>query len=131
MLVAHVLVADDDPDICDLVVFAMQSAGHTTHAVADGTSALEALCTTQFALAILDVSMPGATGIEVVRQVRAVDPDRTLPIILFSANCTESDIRRGLVAGANEYLPKPVALTDLRRRVAELLAAGPAFTRAV
>ncbi len=119
---AHVLIADDDPDIRELFEMTVGSLGHTWCAVGDGGAAIEALAQPGYDLAILDVGMPCATGIEVVAKVRADDPARSLPIILVSAYSSDDDVRRGLEAGADDYLTKPVVLAELRRRICALLA---------
>lgn len=118
---ATVLIADDDQDMLDLLTLTVTALGHTVEAVVDGGAALDSLTASHFDLAILDVSMPTMTGIEVVRAVRAANPHRGLPIILLSANTTSSDVRAGLGAGADEYHFKPVALAALRNRIHALL----------
>ena len=126
----HILIADDEPDICVLLEIQMEALGHTYVSAADGLQALDALSTHEFDLAILDVSMPHYTGIQVVEQVRALDPDRHLPIILLSALSGAEDIRRGLDAGATVYLTKPTSMADLRTQVSALLGDSPWTTTA-
>ena len=68
-------------------------------------------------LAILDVSMPGAKGLDVTALVRSVDPQHELKVILMSDYATPADVQRGLVVGADSYLIKPMSLNDLRNRI--------------
>jgi DNA-binding response OmpR family regulator len=117
--VPHVLIADDDFDIRTLVEIQIEMMGFTSDSVADGRAALDALTTKAYDLAILDQQMPEATGIEVTKRIRAADHD--LPIIMMSAFSTDQDIRRGLDAGADRYLTKPVSLRVFREVVEDLL----------
>ena len=104
----RVLVADDEDDIRDLVCLAVRKAGAAeVTAVADGTAALAAARLHLPDLAVLDVSMPGATGLEVCAALRA-DPDTAgISILLLSAGASLDDVARGLSAGADAYLAKP------------------------
>ena len=118
---SHILVADDEPDICHLVRLQMERLGHTCEIATNGHEALAALHTTKFDLAILDNWMPLLTGIEIVKQVRDVGPDRSLPIILMSAFAGDADIHRGIEAGADAYVTKPMSLAPFRAQVQQLL----------
>jgi DNA-binding response OmpR family regulator len=110
----RVLVADDEDDIRALVGLAVRRAGCTVATeVADGTQALTAARTDPPDLAVLDVSMPGATGLEVCTALRA---DRA----------TAGDVARGLAAGADAYLAKPFSVAGLVARVRELTAGATA-----
>ena len=116
-----VIIADDDTDIRDLVRITIGRAGYTVvAAVADGAAALEAIREHHPDLAILDVSMPELTGVEVCRAVRA---DRTLDntrLLLLSASVDDSARAVGIEAGADYFLPKPFS----PRGLLEWLAVG-------
>jgi DNA-binding response OmpR family regulator len=117
----RVLVADDEPDIRDLVCLAVRKAGGTVaSSVADGTAALTAAREDPPDLAVLDVSMPGATGLEVCSALRAEPATAGTRILLLSAGASAEDVARGLAAGADAYLAKPFAVAGLVARVREL-----------
>ena len=117
------LVADDEDDIRALVGLAVRRAGCTVAIeVADGRQALTAARTDPPDLAVLDVSMPGATGLEVCTALRADPATAGVPVLLLSAGATPDDVARGLAAGADAYLAKPFSVAGLVARVRELTA---------
>jgi DNA-binding response OmpR family regulator len=114
----RVLVADDEPDIRDLVRLAVQRAGGTVvGAVADGTAALAAARALRPDLAVLDVSMPGASGLEVCAALRADADAAGTRVLLLSAGASEEDVTRGLAAGADLYLIKPFGVAFLVEQI--------------
>ena len=124
---ARVLVADDEPDIRVLVTLAVAKAGcQVVAAVADGTAALAAALADPPDLVVLDVSMPGATGLEVCAALRAAPATAGCRVLLLSAGASPDDVARGLAAGADGYLPKPFTVAGLVARVRELTGAVPA-----
>ena len=123
----RVLVADDEDDIRALVGLAIRRAGCTVATeVADGTQALIAARTDPPDLAVLDVSMPGATGLEICTALRADPATAGVPVLLLSAGATHDDVARGLAAGADAYLAKPFSVAGLVARVRELTAGATA-----
>ena len=119
----RVLVADDEEDIRLLVALAVQKAGcSVAAAVADGGQALAAARAEPPDLAVLDVSMPGATGLEVCAALRSVPATSGCRVLLLSAGASPDDVARGLSAGADAYLPKPFRVAELVARVRELTA---------
>ncbi|MDQ1661084.1 MAG: two-component system, OmpR family, response regulator MtrA [Blastococcus sp.] len=123
----RVLVADDEDDIRDLVCLAVGRAGGVVlRAVADGTAALTAARADLPQLAVLDVSMPGATGLDVCAELRADPATAGITILLLSAGASSADIARGLAAGADAYLPKPFSVAALVRQIRELTSGVPA-----
>jgi DNA-binding response OmpR family regulator len=121
---AVVLIADDDPDIRDLVEFKLTQVGHAVVAREDGPAALEAIRANRPDIALLDVMMPGMTGIEVCRALRTESATADLPVILLTARASDSDMEEGIEVGADDYVIKPFSLRDLTNRVEELLAEG-------
>ncbi|MGA8257156.1 MAG: response regulator [Nocardioides sp.] len=120
---ARIVVADDDTDIRELVEFKLSSMGHEIVAVGDGAAAYEACRVERPDLAVLDVMMPGTSGLEAIKMLRA-DPDlRHLPVILLTARAQESDVEFGLDSGADDYMTKPFSPRELGERVEALLAA--------
>ncbi|MGY1681960.1 response regulator transcription factor [Geodermatophilus sp. SYSU D01176] len=117
----RVLVADDEDDIRALVALAVRRAGCTVVTeVPDGTQALTAARTDPPDLAVLDVSMPGATGLEVCAALRSDPATAAVPVLLLSAGASPDDLARGLAAGADAYLAKPFSVAGLIARVREL-----------
>ena len=123
----RVLVADDEEDIRDLVCLAVVKAGClVVRSVADGAEALAAIRANLPHLAVLDVSMPGATGLQVCEAVRSDPATAGLRVLLLSAGASPDDIARGLAAGADAYLPKPFGVAALVREIRTLTARQPA-----
>ncbi|MGY1740635.1 MULTISPECIES: response regulator transcription factor [unclassified Blastococcus] len=119
----RVLVADDEDDIRGLVRLAVRRAGCTVVAeVADGAAALDAARAHAPDLAVLDVSMPGATGLEVCTALRADAATAGVRVLLLSAGASPDDVARGLAAGADSYVAKPFSVAALVAHVRELTA---------
>jgi len=120
-----VLVADDEEDIRLLVTVAVRRAGcAVVAAVADGTAALAATRAERPDLVVLDVSMPGATGLEVCAGLRADPATASTRVLLLSAGASPDDVARGLAAGADAYLPKPFTVAGLVEQVRRLTGAA-------
>jgi len=123
----RVLVADDEEDIRLLVCLAVRKAGCTVvAAVADGTQALTAARSERPDLVVLDVSMPGASGLEVCAALRADPATAGSRVLLLSAGASPADLARGLAAGADAYLPKPFTVAGLVAEVRRLTGGAPA-----
>jgi DNA-binding response OmpR family regulator len=118
----RVVVADDDRDILDLVVFKLDQAGFETVAVTDGAAALAAIEAEPPRLAILDIMMPGMSGLDVLRKVRANEAIKDLDVILLTARVRDSDVDTGFATGASDYVIKPFSPRELMHRVNALLA---------
>ena len=118
-----VLCADDDEDILSLVSLRLRRAGFEVATASDGDEAIEIARDRRPALAVLDVMMPRRTGYEVLAELRADEALREMKVILLSARVQESDVTRGLDAGADAYLAKPFKAQDLVAKVQELLGA--------
>ena len=112
-----VLVADDDPDILNLVTLRLERDGYEVVGATDGARALEQAFERPPDLALIDVSMPKLDGYEVAQRLRSRDATKTIPIILLTARAQDSDVARGVEAGADDYVKKPFSTTDLRSRV--------------
>ena len=120
----RVVIADDDLDILDLVVFKLTQAGFDTVTVTDGVAALAAIAAELTSLAILDIMMPGLTGIEVLRQIRESETLSDLDVILLTARASDSDVDSGFANGASDYVIKPFSPRELLQRVDAVLARG-------
>ena len=123
----RVLIADDEDDIRALVCLAVAKAGCTvSDSVADGSSALAAARADVPDLAVLDVSMPGSTGLEVCTALRDDPATAGIRILLLSAGASLEDVARGLAAGADAYLAKPFGVAGLVHQIRALTARQPA-----
>ena len=116
-----VLVAEDDEDILLLVTTRLKRDGYDVVTARTGAEALELMRERRPDVAVLDIGMPPPDGIEVVRQVRADAELRHIRLILLTAKAQESDVRRGVEAGADAYVTKPFSPGDLSARVRDLL----------
>ncbi len=127
---AHLLVVDDDPDIRDLLAYGLTRAGHLVDAARDGEEALARVAEEHYDLMVLDVSMPGISGLEVARtitqRVASGQAQRRPHILMLSALAAERDVAAGRAAGADDYRAKPFSIRDLVARVDEVLSAGTA-----
>ncbi len=122
----RILVADDDGDIRDLVVFKLTQAGYDVEAVEDGAAALSSIEAQLPRLAILDVMMPGLSGIDVLRKVRADERLKDLEVILLTAKSRDIDVDAGFATGASDYVITPFSPRELLHRVNALVARATA-----
>jgi DNA-binding response OmpR family regulator len=116
---ARILIAEDDANIRHGLVATLESEGYDVVAAADGAQALRLAAQSSFALAILDVMMPKASGYDVCRDLRARG-DR-LPVLMLTAKGEEVDKVVGLKLGADDYVTKPFGVQELLARVEALL----------
>ncbi|MDO5503975.1 MAG: response regulator [Actinomycetia bacterium] len=116
-----VLVADDDADIRDLVVFKLSNAGYDVVSAEDGDEALTRIREHRPALAVLDVMMPGMSGLDVLREVRENEELTPTKVILLTARARDVDVDAGFTTGADDYLTKPFSPRELVHRVGRLL----------
>jgi DNA-binding response OmpR family regulator len=119
---ARILVADDDPDILNLVRVRLKQAGYETLGASDGEEALRLALEHRPALCILDVVMPKRNGFEVLEALRRTERTADLPVMLLTATVEEREMARGFESGADAYLTKPFSPSDLLDRVRTLLA---------
>jgi DNA-binding response OmpR family regulator len=120
--VTAILVADDDMDIRDLVAFKLEQAGFDVTAVDNGLAALTAARLEPPDLVVLDVMMPGMSGIDVCRELRNDRSTAGLPIILLTARAQEGDVEVGFGAGADDYIVKPFSPRELVTRFEAVLS---------
>lgn len=115
----RILLVEDNAALADGVIGALQQMGHTTDLVVDGDEALDALAVGPFDLVILDLTLPGLDGLDVLRELRA--RNRETPVLILTARSGVSDKVKGLDLGADDYLCKPFELAELEARVRALL----------
>jgi DNA-binding response OmpR family regulator len=116
-----VLIAEDDRDIRDLVTVKLQAAGYQVIAVNDGLQALRQIRELRPDLALLDVMMPGISGLDIIATLRRDPNTATVPVILMSARSQEFDVQSGLAQGAVDYIVKPFSPRELVTRVDAVL----------
>ena len=115
----RVLVVDDDADIRDLVALKLQASGLVVDTAGDGISGLDKASQGTFDAIVLDVMMPGMSGIDVLQAMRSAG--NTTPVILLTAKTQEYDVEAGFNAGANDYVSKPFSPRELLARVNALI----------
>lgn len=121
---ARVLVVDDDPDLLNLVSFRLRKAQHKVIAVSGGEAALDVVSQHGAPdLAVLDVTMPGMSGLALLQRLRSPDVVGNLPAIFLSARVQPHDIGAGRALGAT-YLTKPFVATALLRAVEAAIRDG-------
>ncbi len=119
---AHkILIVDDEPNILLSLEYLMQREGFEVRVARDGLQAIEAIEQDAPDLILLDVMMPGKTGLEVCQHVRAIERLQSVQIIMLTAKGRETDIAKGLALGANAYVTKPFSTRDLVAKVRSLL----------
>jgi CheY-like chemotaxis protein len=116
----RILVADDEPAILELLQTVFSLWGYSVEARLDGTSALDRALQGGFALLVVDYQMPGLTGLEMLRALRAKDP-RT-PAILMSGYFSEAIERDARSVAGLRLLPKPFTLDALRETIRQAIA---------
>ena len=116
-----VLVADDDPDILDLVEFRLEQPGYEVVTAKDGEEALALVRDRDPAVCVLDVMMPKLNGFEVVQAIREDAATRDIPVLFLTATVQDRDVARGFEVGGDDYLRKPFNPQELQARVAALL----------
>ena len=119
---ARILIAEDEPDIRELVAFTLRFAGHEVTATANGEEALQQASQIIPDIIIMDVRMPRMTGYDACRAMKADPILKDIPVVFLSAKGQDSEIQTGLDAGAEEYLLKPFAPDQLSERVRTILS---------
>jgi DNA-binding response OmpR family regulator len=109
----RVLVADDDPDILKVVAANLEAEGIAVDAVSNGLQALARAAQTKPDLIILDVSMPGRNGLEVLEALRSRPDTADIPVVFLTARSSDADVWEGWKAGAAYYLTKPFDTAQL------------------
>jgi two-component system, OmpR family, alkaline phosphatase synthesis response regulator PhoP len=114
----RILVVEDETPIAEAVGYALRGAGYDVDIVGDGNDALAATRERPFDLMVLDLMLPGLSGLDVCRAVRS---DSDLPIVMLTARDAELDRVLGLEIGADDYVTKPFSVAELVSRVRALL----------
>ncbi len=117
----RILVVDDEPDITALVAYHLAKAGYRVSTASNGTDALRAAAEQRPDVIVLDLMLPGLSGLDVLQALRKQDETRDVGVILLTARREEADRIRGLSLGADDYLTKPFSPNELTLRVAAII----------
>lgn len=113
-------MADDDPDILDLLTLNLECHGYQVHAASDGEEARSMALQLVPDLIVLDVMMPKLDGLEVLAALKAHPQTRDIPVVMLTAKASDSDVWQGWQAGADYYITKPFDLDELMRFIGYL-----------
>jgi two-component system response regulator VanR len=116
-----VLIADDDPDILELVSLTLERDGYEVEQARNGEEALRIASKRTLHLAVLDLMMPGMDGYEVTRRLRAADSEHRLPILILSAFAEDHQAALALAVGADAYMRKPFSPRELLARAGSMI----------
>ena len=119
---AKILIAEDEPDIRELVAFTLRFAGYEVVAASNGEDAVQTASRESPDLILMDVRMPRMTGYDACRVMKADPFLKDIPVVFLSAKGQEAEIQSGLDAGAEEYLLKPFSPDELTHRVRFILS---------
>jgi DNA-binding response OmpR family regulator len=115
----RLLLVEDDDLVADAILRGLTAASYAVHRVSSAETAQAALLTEEFALAIIDVGLPGADGLTLVRRLRSAG--KMLPTLILTARCTLADKVKALDLGADDFLSKPFEAAELAARCRALM----------
>lgn len=121
----RILIVDDDVELCRLLIERLSTEGFVIEAVHDGQHGLERALSREHALVILDLMLPGMSGLDVLRRVRA---QSSVPLLILTARGEDVERILGLEIGADDYLPKPFNPRELIARIRAILRRSNAST---
>jgi DNA-binding response OmpR family regulator len=125
----RILVAEDDAPLADFICEELQREQFAVQVVADGVEAQQLALNQYYDLVILDLTLPGAPGLDVLRGIRSIKPD--LPVLIITGATEVEERVRGLDAGADDYVLKPFVFAELSARIRAVLRRGSRSARAV
>lgn len=117
-----VMVVDDEQDTAEMMAEMARLSGYQPILVTGGNSAIQMITKEKPDVVVLDVMMPGVSGLDVLRFMRRDPRLRSIPVILISARDRIEDVQAGMEAGASVYLIKPVAFSDFQGALRQALA---------
>jgi DNA-binding response OmpR family regulator len=115
----RLLVVEDDDIVADAIMRGLAAANYAVHRVTSAESAQAALANEEFALAVIDVGLPGTDGLSLVRRLRSTG--KTLPTLILTARCTLTDKVKALDLGADDFMSKPFEAAELAARCRALM----------
>ena len=117
----HIVVVEDESDILDLVTYNLTQDGYEVTGITDGEQALQVIPRKHPQLVLLDLMLPGASGLEICRLLKTKPETSKIPIIMVSAKGTAADMIHGLEMGADDYVTKPFNMKVLLARIHSVL----------
>lgn len=120
----RVVVADDDPDIVDILKFNLETVGYEVLTASDGEQARDLILAALPDLVVLDIMMPKMDGLEVLTVIKAHNHTRNIPVVMLTAKTSDNDLWQGWDAGADYYITKPFDLEELLRFIGYLQVNG-------
>jgi len=117
-MITKILLVDDDTELIAMLKDYLEKEGFTVTTVYDGEAGAAEALSGQYALAVLDVMMPGMSGVEVLKRIRAKS---TMPVVMLTAKGDDMDRILGLEIGADDYVPKPCTPRELTARIRAIL----------
>jgi DNA-binding response OmpR family regulator len=124
-----ILVADDEELVLEMICAALEPLGCPVHTLGDGFDVIDAVEATRPDLIILDCSMPGLSGVDALRQIRASEDCFLTPVLMLTGRRGAADEEIARRAGANYYMRKPFSQADLLARVEFILSEAEALTK--
>jgi two-component system, OmpR family, response regulator len=115
----RLLVVEDDDIVADAITRGLAAANYSVHRVSSAEAAQAALVNEEFSMAVIDVGLPGADGLTLVRRLRSAG--KTLPTLILTARCTLADKVKALDLGADDFLSKPFEAAELAARCRALM----------
>jgi len=118
----RILIADDEPHIRRILQTLLEMAGFEVDLRQDGTDALEAVRSSEhYDLILLDIIMPGATGLEVLGAIRGMDERKSTPVVILTAKGQDTDRKAAFSLGADDFLTKPFSPKKLLARIHQII----------
>jgi two-component system, OmpR family, alkaline phosphatase synthesis response regulator PhoP len=119
---ASILIAEDEPSIVVSLEFLLRNAGHEVAVARDGEESLRLAGAIRPDLVVLDIMLPSVSGFEVCRRIREDQNTRGTRVLMLTARGRESEMQKGMAAGADAYMTKPFSTKELMETVTRLLA---------
>lgn len=113
----RILIVDDDPDLCRLIDMRLRLSAIEAISVSDGQAALDFLSREEVDAVVLDVMLPGMSGLETCRRIREELRLFDLPVIMLTARARPADVEEGMAVGATDYIIKPFSPRELLMRL--------------
>ncbi|MFT7106680.1 MAG: DNA-binding response OmpR family regulator [Yoonia sp.] len=119
----RVLLIEDEPNIIEAISFILSRDGWTVHTHEDGETAMDKVLRLPPDMIILDVMLPGRSGFDILRDLRATDVTKDIPVMMLTARGQEKDRELALRLGANHFMTKPFSNTEVRDYVRNFMQA--------
>jgi two-component system, OmpR family, phosphate regulon response regulator PhoB len=117
MGIKKILIADDDKPILSYMQRKFTKLGYDVYVAENGDEALQQVFSSLPDVVLLDVKMPGLSGIEVCKRLKMDDRTKGIPVLLLSARAQSTEVNEGLTAGADKYLCKPMSFPDILKEI--------------